>query len=86
MVLISTVIYFGDDPAGYYLSKEKEEFIFTPCEHKHCSIHKPIITAKLENDQWVIKETNDLEVKDQVVKLLNLNALVNFHSALSVAS
>ena len=85
MFLISTIIYFGDEPAGYDVFRENSSFYLKPAVDTHCPLNAPVIEASLVNGNWIISEVA-IDVKDQVIKIIEVNSLFDLPQVLSVAS
>jgi len=83
MFLFSTIIYFGDNPAGYDVYKENDCFQFRPAIGGKVD-PEPLQLAAVYCDGILITEgTKETEIIEQMKKIVDLSELI---SPLNVAA
>jgi len=83
MFLFSTVIYFGDNPVGYDVYRQDKIFRFMPAVGSKGNSEPVQLAAVYSEGLWAIEGTNEIEIIEQVRKIVGLNELISF---LNVAS
>ena len=83
MFLFATIIYFGDQPAGYDVYREENSFHLKPAVDSRLNWNPPVIRANFSGEVWYINGTEESEITEQVKKIIEMNDLV---SSLNVAS
>ena len=83
MFLFSTIIYFGENPVGYDLHRKENYFRFIPTVHRQVIPDAPILTVTYSRGLFFIEGTQENEIKEQVMKIIDLNKQV---ATLHVAS
>jgi hypothetical protein len=86
MFLLSTILYFGESPAGYDIYREEEGFSLRPGPHTRTETERPLLYAYPSGISWDVQGTDDADVKEQVIRLLTIQPSVDLNQKLSAAS
>ena len=86
MFLLSTILYFGESPAGYDIYREEEGFSLRPGPHTGTDTERPVLFAYPSGISWEVQGTDDTDVKEQVIRLLTIQPSVDLNQKLSAAS
>jgi hypothetical protein len=85
MSQLSTILYFGESPVGYDVSRENAIYRFQPAVGT-MEATAPVLFASMAEAGLEVKGTMDEEVIGQVRKLLRFHPLITRSSRLSAAS
>jgi hypothetical protein len=85
MFICSTVLYFGDDPVGYDLYKTTAGFELKPTPATSSKIIPPRISVQQMTDGWQVA-MQDEDIRQQVLKLVEMNQALSLPGELSAAS
>jgi len=83
MTQSATVIYFGEQPYGYMVSRENDNYTF----HPHLSDERVLPVLKIERNGsgWTAAGV-DRDVEEQLIQLARIQDLLFSHSTASAAS
>ena len=86
MFIFSTILYFGDEPAGYTVYKETNGYIFRSSIDNNNENIPPIIKVQKKEGGWSINIEGQEELQAQISRILDMNANLNMPGYLSAAS
>ena len=79
MFLFATLIYYGENPAGYDVYREEGMFRFEPAIGSEGSPAAPPIRAVYERSGWIVEGVDDIDVIQQVNRIIEVNDLLRTH-------
>lgn len=86
MITSSIIIYLGENPVSYDLFIADGSLELKPAPDTVNNLIPPIIIATTVKNGWEINGVPDTNVKAQVMKLIEINALISLREKVSAAS
>jgi len=86
MFLFSTILYFEDSPVGYDLYKHDNGFSFKRAIDTQSELLPAEITVIRFGEDWKLADTDNPGIKEQIIRIINVNEKIQLPEKLSAAS
>lgn len=86
MFISTTILYFNENPVGYELFRTNEGFELKPTPDTKSNLIPPTISVLQTGSQWEVQGVKDEDIQQQVIKLVEVNEVINLRGKLSAAS
>jgi len=86
MFISTTILYFHENPVGYELFRTNEGFELKPTPNTKSNLIPPTISVLPTDNGWDVQGIKDEDIQQQVIRLVELNEVINLQGKLSAAS
>ena len=86
MFISTTILYFHENPVGYELFRTNEGFELKPTPNTKSNLIPPTISVLPISNGWEVQGVKDEDIQQQVLRLVELNEVINLQGKLSAAS
>lgn len=85
MFIFSTILYFGEEPAGYDVYREEGTYVFMPTPNAKDSRVLPSIQARQSAGTWEVSGVEGKDLVSQVIRLIAHSGSLGLFNPLSAA-
>jgi hypothetical protein len=86
MFISTTILYFQENPVGYELHRADGGFELKPTPNTKSNLIPPTISVAQTSYGWEVQGVKDEDIQQQVIRLVELNEVINLQGKLSAAS